>query len=87
MATGQNQGAELYFGQDIAVKNYGLLDIAEGTMSGRGRWRDVTIGAHKVRTMPTLHPAYLLRSPGAKRQAWRDLLAVRAALAAPAGRQ
>lgn len=31
MATGQNQGAELYFGQDIAVKNYGLLDIAEGT--------------------------------------------------------
>jgi DNA polymerase len=30
--------------------------------------------------MPTLHPAYLLRSPLSKRQAWRDLLALRAAL-------
>jgi DNA polymerase len=27
--------------------------------------------------MPTLHPAYLLRQPSAKRLAWRDLLAVR----------
>jgi DNA polymerase len=26
--------------------------------------------------MPTLHPAYLLRQPAAKRLAWRDLLAV-----------
>ncbi len=30
--------------------------------------------------MATLHPAYLLRTPAAKRQAWRDLLAVRAQL-------
>jgi DNA polymerase len=27
--------------------------------------------------MPTFHPAYLLRTPAAKREAWRDLLAVR----------
>jgi DNA polymerase len=26
--------------------------------------------------MPTLHPAYLLRTPIAKRLAWRDLLAI-----------
>ncbi|HRN84897.1 MAG TPA: uracil-DNA glycosylase, partial [Hyphomicrobium sp.] len=32
------------------------------------------------RTMATLHPAYLLRPPAAKRQVWRDLLAARAAL-------
>jgi DNA polymerase len=26
--------------------------------------------------MPTLHPAYLLRQPAAKRLAWRDFLSV-----------
>jgi uracil-DNA glycosylase len=26
--------------------------------------------------MPTLHPAYLLRQPSAKRLAWRDLTAI-----------
>jgi DNA polymerase len=30
--------------------------------------------------MPTLHPAYLLRQPEAKRQAWRDPLQLKAAL-------
>jgi DNA polymerase len=30
--------------------------------------------------MATLHPAYLLRSPLAKRLAWRDFLAIRSAL-------
>jgi DNA polymerase len=27
--------------------------------------------------LPTLHPAYLLRSPAAKREAWADLLLLR----------
>jgi DNA polymerase len=26
--------------------------------------------------MPTLHPAYLLRTPASKRQVWSDLLAI-----------
>jgi DNA polymerase len=30
-----------------------------------------------VPLMPTLHPAYLLRQPGHKKLAWRDLQAVR----------
>jgi len=30
--------------------------------------------------MATLHPAYLLRNPIAKRLAWRDLLAIRETL-------
>ena len=34
----------------------------------------------KVRALATLHPAYLLRSPLQKRLAWRDFLALRAAL-------
>jgi DNA polymerase len=31
--------------------------------------------------MPTFHPAYLLRSPGQKREAWMDLLAIKRRLA------
>jgi DNA polymerase len=27
-------------------------------------------------TMPTFHPAYLLRTPASKRQSWQDLLAI-----------
>jgi DNA polymerase len=58
-----------------------VLAVDDGIMRLRGKWRDVTLGGHAVRVMPTLHPDYLLRSPAAKQQAWRDLLAVKAALA------
>lgn len=57
-----------------------ILDEAEGIMKLRGKWRDVTIGAHTTRALATLHPAYLLRTPLAKRMAWRDMLAIDAAL-------
>ena len=58
-----------------------IFDVPEGIMRVRGKFRDVTIGAHTVRALATLHPAYLLRTPAAKRLAWRDLLTVKAALA------
>lgn len=35
----------------------------------RGRWYDY----HGIRVMPTLHPAYLLRTPGDKRLVWEDI--------------
>ncbi|MDF1564975.1 MAG: uracil-DNA glycosylase [Deltaproteobacteria bacterium] len=38
----------------------------------RGRWATYA----GVPLMPTLHPAYLLRNPAAKREAWQDLQAV-----------
>jgi uracil-DNA glycosylase len=57
-----------------------LLDVADGIMRIRGKWREIAIGSIKVRAIATLHPAYLLRAPAAKRLAWRDLLAVRTAL-------
>jgi len=57
-----------------------VLDVAEGIMRIRGKLREVTIGSRKVRAMATLHPAYLLRTPAAKRLAWRDMLAIKAAL-------
>lgn len=33
--------------------------------------------AHPIPAMPTFHPAYLLRTPLAKREVWRDLLMVK----------
>jgi DNA polymerase len=59
-----------------------ILDTPEGIMRIRGKWRDLQIGSRAVKVMATLHPAYLLRTPAAKRQAWRDLLAIRTQLGA-----
>ncbi len=58
-----------------------IVDTPQGIMKTRGKWATfTTTEGRDVRVMPTLHPAYLLRTPAAKRLAWRDLLAVRAAL-------
>ena len=57
-----------------------VLDTAEGIMRLRGKWSEVAAGARSIRAMATLHPAYLLRTPAAKRMAWRDLMLVKAAL-------
>ena len=57
-----------------------VLDVAEGIMRIRGKWRETEAQGRKIKTIATLHPAYLLRTPAAKRLAWRDLLAVSAAL-------
>lgn len=42
----------------------------------RGQWTE----AFDVPVLPMLHPAYLLRNPAAKREAWADLLELRARL-------
>lgn len=60
-----------------------MLDTADGIMKLRGKWREAEIGGRKVRTMATLHPAYLLRTPASKRLAWRDLLAVKKEMGSP----
>ena len=39
----------------------------------RGRWR---LYKGRIPVMPTFHPAYLLRTPEAKRDVWEDLQAV-----------
>ena len=57
-----------------------IFGVADGIMRIRGKWRELQIGSSKARALATLHPAYLLRAPAAKRLAWRDLLAVKAAL-------
>jgi len=62
-----------------------LTGATEGIMKLRGKWLELP-GHPGTRAMATLHPAYLLRTPLAKRLAWRDLLAVSEALDAGEGR-
>ena len=58
-----------------------LLNTAEGILRLRGNWRaHVTASGVSIPTMPTLHPAYLLRNPAHKKLAWRDFLEVKARL-------
>ena len=40
----------------------------------RERLEDRTDGSQELPALPTLHPAFLLRQPAAKKQAWADLL-------------
>lgn len=61
----------------VAAKS--LLRTKEGITRMRGRWTDYTppMGSELSEPIPCLpmyHPAYLLRQPTAKRQAWNDIL-------------
>lgn len=59
-----------------------LLRTTEAITRLRGNWRlHVTPSGAEIPAMPTLHPAYLLRTPAHKKLAWRDFLAVKARLA------
>lgn len=58
-----------------------LFRAKDGILKLRGRWLDYEAGPRRIKAIATLHPAYLLRSPAQKRLAWRDLKAVRRALA------
>jgi DNA polymerase len=51
----------------------GLFGSAESITRIRGRWR---LYQGRIAVMPTFHPAYLLRTPAAKREVWSDLQAV-----------
>jgi DNA polymerase len=59
-----------------------LLPLSEGITRLRGRWFDLAVPGldRPVPTLPMFHPSFLLRAPERKREAWRDLLALRARL-------
>ena len=58
-----------------------LLNTSEGILRLRGNWRvHATASGIAIPAMPTLHPAYLLRTPAHKKLAWRDFLEVKAKL-------
>jgi uracil-DNA glycosylase family 4 len=54
-----------------------VLDTTEGIMRLRGKWTSLNLDdGSAVPTLPTFHPAYLLRTPASKRQSWSDLLSL-----------
>ena len=63
-----------------------LLGTADGITKMRGKWFDYATPGMKARgdapiaASPLYHPAYLLRTPAHKREAWRDLLAIKSRL-------
>jgi DNA polymerase len=65
-----------------------LLNTADSIGRLRGRFHDFYLSGlagagPSIPTMPTYHPAYLLRSPGEKRKVWDDLQMVMHLLGLP----
>lgn len=61
----------------------GLLGTNDGITRLRGRWFEYHAPGlpAPIPALPLFHPAYLLRQPGLKREAWRDLLKLKSRLA------
>ena len=61
-----------------------LLETSQGIMRLRGQWSDLTVPdlPAPVPALATYHPAFLLRQPAMKRDAWRDWVQVGKRLAA-----
>jgi len=62
----------------VAAKT--VLRTAEGITRLRGRWQSYqpeSADLPPIPTLPIYHPAYLLRQPQAKRQAWQDMLQIK----------
>ncbi|MGD2131950.1 MAG: uracil-DNA glycosylase family protein [Maricaulaceae bacterium] len=62
-----------------------LLGVTQGITRLRGKWMEYQIkdGSQAPKSAPAMaifHPAYLLRRPIAKRETWRDLMAIEEAL-------
>lgn len=54
-----------------------LTGAKEGILRLRGRWIEHHTATRTIRSLATLHPAYLLRQPLQKRLAWRDFQEIR----------
>jgi DNA polymerase len=63
-----------------------LLGRTEGILSLRGRWFEWRSSDEvlEIPALPTLHPAFLLRQPAAKKKSWADLLMLAERLDRPA---
>ena len=48
-----------------------------GIMKNHGQWQNVSVAGKTYPAIPLYHPAFLLRRPELKKDAWRDLLALR----------
>jgi DNA polymerase len=56
-----------------------MLDTQIGITRLRGKWSDFSSPAldRPIPALATFHPAYLLRTPGQKREAWTDFLSIK----------
>jgi uracil-DNA glycosylase family 4 len=62
------------------VPTQALFATAQGITRMRGQWKTLDIGSWNGPVLPTLHPAFLLRTPSAKAQAWKDMLSLKQAI-------
>lgn len=63
----------------VTLGRFGLQSLTEkgyGISAVRGQWLDY----NGIKLMPTYHPAYLLRTPAAKKDVWADMKKVMAEL-------
>ncbi len=59
----------------VAAKE--MLATTTGILRLRGKWSTFKTAGKEYKTMPTLHPSYLLRQPAQKRLAWHDFLMIK----------
>jgi DNA polymerase len=62
------------------VPTQALFATNQGITRMRGQWKTLAVGDWTGPVLPTLHPAFLLRTPGAKAQAWKDMLSLKQAI-------
>ncbi|MEP7239497.1 MAG: uracil-DNA glycosylase [Devosia sp.] len=62
------------------VPTQALFSTTQGITRMRGTWKTLSIGNWTGPVLPTMHPAFLLRTPGAKAQAWKDMLSLKQAI-------
>lgn len=48
-----------------------------GIMKNRGQWQMVEVAGKEIQALPIYHPTTLIKQPVLKKEAWRDLLALR----------
>ena len=57
-----------------AIATKAILKEDKGIIQLRGKWHDLSLNnSDKIKTMPIFHPAFLLRQPSRKKDAWEDL--------------
>ena len=56
-----------------STATFALLKNTKGITKIRGKWVDLNFNTISVPTLPTFHPAFLLRQPAQKKHVWEDL--------------
>ena len=57
--------------------SFNALTGRSGIMKNRGQWTHLTVNGHDIPTLPIYHPAFLLRQPALKKDAWRDMISLK----------